>query len=97
MKYSMIGFLLFWIINTDGLAEKNKLPDLYQQLLPSIVTLHPFSNRITANKVQTVNTPNGLGSGVIISEGVIVTASHVVHSVDGLHVEFDNGERRVAR
>jgi len=85
-------FLLFHSVTS---AKENRLPELYLKLIPSVVTLHTFNNKVSKNKVVVSSTPNGLGSGVVISKaGLIVTAAHVVHSADALHVEFSNGERR---
>jgi len=90
------SLLILLVYPASGRAE-NKLPQLYQQLLPSIVTLHTYENQVIESKIVVVTDPNGLGSGVVVSdEGLIVTAAHVVHSVDALHVEFANGERRSA-
>ncbi len=78
--------------------ENNPLPALYKKLLPSVVTLHTFENEVMGNTTRVVTTPNGLGSGVIISnDGIIITASHVVHTVDALQVEFETGEFKKAK
>ena len=98
MNYRIIGSLVFYIFHCCVLAEENQLPYLYQTLLPSVVTLHTFENEIIQKQVHVVKSPNGLGSGVIISkEGLIVTAAHVVQAIDGLHIEFSNGERRIGK
>lgn len=76
-------------------ATENKLPKLYKKLLPSVVTLHTFQDQTLNNNTQLATSANGLGSGVVISaDGLIVTAAHVVHTADSLHVEFDDGIKR---
>lgn len=78
--------------------QANNLPNLYNTWLPSVVTLHTFEDKIVDEEVVYAKKPNGLGSGVIISNnGLIVTAAHVVHSADGLFVEFSDGQRRSAK
>jgi len=87
--------LIFSVFNK---SYANPLPDLYENWLPSVVTLHTFEDKVSDGEVIYAKKPNGLGSGVIISEqGLIVTAAHVVHSADGLYVEFSNGHRRSAK
>jgi S1-C subfamily serine protease len=82
-------------MSTSTLAAENKLPNLYKNLLPSVVTLHTFQDQILNNSLKLSTSANGLGSGVVISkDGLIVTAAHVVHSADSLHVEFDDGIKR---
>lgn len=91
-----IALVFFTLFSTQVMAKT--LPELYQTWLPSAVTLHTFEDRVVDGEVVYAKKPNGLGSGVIISEdGLIVTASHVVHSADGLYVEFSDGERRSAK
>ena len=93
--------LLFVCISLSqpyAVATENKLPHLYQKLIPSVVTLHTFESVIEDRTIKSPIRSNGLGSGVIISnDGLILTAAHVIHSVDGIHVEFSNGEKRIGK
>lgn len=94
---SQILFVLFIFIWSTN-SYSNDLPQLYKTWLPSVVTLHTFEDKVVDGQVVYAKKPNGLGSGVIISkQGMIVTAAHVVHSADGLFVEFSDGERRSAK
>jgi S1-C subfamily serine protease len=82
-------------MNTPLLAAENKLPSLYKKLLPSVVTLHTFQDKTVNSSTPLTSLANGLGSGVVISaDGLIVTAAHVVHTVDSLHIEFEDGIKR---
>ncbi len=92
MRTKLVLALMCSALSLTSIAMENPLPKLYKELLPSVVTLHTFQNKIRGNTTQIVTTPNGLGSGVIISDdGLIVTAAHVVHTVDALQVEFEKG------
>ncbi|MEW8001145.1 MAG: trypsin-like peptidase domain-containing protein [Candidatus Thiodiazotropha sp.] len=60
---------------------------------PSVVVLHTY----TSSPVE-IKEKQGLGSGVVISEkGKILTAAHVVHSADSVHVEFRNGDKYLGK
>lgn len=98
MKAKYIIAIIVLIVCYDLVAKENRLPELYKKLLPSVVTLHTFQNKTIGRTTQIVTSPNGLGSGVIISaDGLIVTAAHVVHSSDALQIEFDKGVLKQAR
>ncbi|MEW8624222.1 MAG: trypsin-like peptidase domain-containing protein [Candidatus Thiodiazotropha sp.] len=65
----------------------------FAQVDPSVVVLHTYSTSPVTEKVE-----QGLGSGVIIShDGDILTAAHVVHTSDAVHVEFKDGQRVLAK
>ncbi|MES9945029.1 MAG: trypsin-like peptidase domain-containing protein [Candidatus Thiodiazotropha sp.] len=69
------------------------LSKLYERVDPSVVVLHTY----TSSPVSTEE-KQGLGSGVVISEdGKILTAAHVVHSADSVHVEFGNGNKYLGK
>jgi len=70
------------------------LADLYKKVNSSVVVIKTI-NAVSAGSgdKQKVNTASGQGSGVLISnDGLIWTASHVVHSADRVAVKFTDGD-----
>jgi S1-C subfamily serine protease len=69
------------------------LSGLYDRVDPSVVVLHTYTSSPVAVKEE-----QGLGSGVVISEeGMVLTAAHVVHSADSVHVQFRNGDKYLGK
>lgn len=66
--------------------EPNLLIDLYQRVLPGVVTIQVFMD--SANGF---GGGGGAGSGFIFSDGYIVTNNHVVSRADFVTVSFFNG------
>lgn len=89
-RYILFTLALFTVLNFQG----QSLSKLYKTVNSSIVvikTINEVSSGI-GDKVQ-VNTIEGLGSGVLISDdGLIWTASHVVHTADMVAVKFPDGD-----
>lgn len=71
-------------------AFSQNLVSVYKKVNSSIVVIQTVSEVSTgAGDRQKVSTSSGLGSGVLISEdGLIWTASHVVHTADKVLVKF---------
>lgn len=92
ISLGLIVLLLSSILN----AAPVKLSDLFKKTSPAVVVLHTFErvpNRNSATK-ERMTSVEGLGSGVLIdNEGLILTAAHVVHVADSVHVEFSNGKK----
>ncbi len=81
------------LILTPMLALATDVSDLYDRVDPSVVVLHTYSSSPVNDKQK-----RGLGSGIVISkDGKILTAAHVVHNADAVHVEFKNGRKILAR
>lgn len=67
---------------------------LFEQLKSSVVILKTFSSVPSADAKKGMVSQNSLGSGVVISDkGQILTAAHVVQTVDSVHVEFTDGTK----
>ena len=89
----LVSFLSAQVFGQD--IEK-----LYDQLNPSVVTIIVKENKLVdagGSQVRKV-AAEGLGSGVYIdAEGIIMTASHVVHNAESIMVLFPNGEKAPAK
>ncbi len=91
-----------WLLSTCllffGVSQVSASPltDLFNKTNPSVVILHTFERvpKINPATKERMTSVQGLGSGVVISkDGLILTAAHVVHVSDSVHVEFKNGEK----
>ena len=92
-----IGITLSFCCACFATLSHADLSQLYSDSLPAVVTIHTYEDKVVKGNTVYATQPNGLGSGVVISkEGLIATASHVVHAVDSVMVEFINGEKRSA-
>ena len=73
---------------------------LFKQVSPAVVVLHTFEQAppMFMDGEITTASVEGVGSGVLISaDGLILTAAHVVHIADSVHVEFHDGSRALGR
>jgi len=92
MKRYIIAIMLGQLIGFAG--QSQDLSQLYKELSPSVVVIHTLSASPTPLEVDI---SKGLGTGVIIDkEGLILTASHVVHSADLIKVEMHDGKEYLA-
>lgn len=79
----LILYLFYFYINAQDVSE------LFEQLDPSVVTIEATEYKIKNLQFSTLV---GLGSGVIIStDGLILTASHVVESANKVIVKLQDG------
>lgn len=84
--------ILMLLISFTGFSQN--LVSVYKKVNSSIVVIKTMSNVSEgAGDKQKVSTASGLGSGVLISDdGLIWTASHVVHSADKISLKFTDGD-----
>ncbi|MDA8595465.1 trypsin-like peptidase domain-containing protein [Flavobacteriaceae bacterium] len=91
MKRILLILVAFCAVSASG----QTLSKLYKEVSSSVVVINTLNNLPSApGQVEQVTEFGGLGSGVLISEdGLIWTASHVVHSADKLFVKFKDGDK----
>ncbi|MBL4744267.1 MAG: trypsin-like peptidase domain-containing protein [Cycloclasticus sp.] len=67
---------------------------LFTKVDNAVVVLHTYSSAPDPKNATTTVSLKSLGTGTVISKsGKILTAAHVVQTVDSIHVEFRNGEK----
>jgi serine protease Do len=95
------GLGLIAIVACTGLAVTPRplaaqtVRDVFQQVAPSVVVIRGRGRDVTASG-QTRYTETGSGA-LVSADGQVMTASHVVHALDEITVEFLGGESVTAR
>jgi serine protease Do len=69
--------------------------DVFRQVQPSVAVIRATGREVTAR--DSVRSFSEVGSGVLISDGRVMTAAHVVQTMDEIHVELPGGETVGAR
>ena len=83
------------LVTAPVAAEPQTLGDLYRKTSPSVVVIRAKGNQVTSAGVTGFTE---IGSGVLISkDGRVLTASHVVHGMEDITVEFVGREAVRAR
>ena len=90
MKKSFFFALIF----LSSVAYSQSLTELYDKVHSSVVVIKTISSASAGQgDKKKVNTSEGLGSGVLVSfDGLIWTASHVVHNAEKVMVKFTDGD-----
>jgi serine protease Do len=84
-------FSLFVLFSCSAFTQD--LSDLFEEIKKSVVTIYVQESVNTGTGDPRTFTANeGLGSGVLINNNVILTASHVVANADKIMVQFYDGE-----
>ena len=83
------------VVTAPGPLEAQTVRDLFKKVTPSVVVIRAKGRDVTTGgQIGFTET----GSGVLISkDGKVMTAAHVVHSMDTISVEFLGGETVSAR
>ena len=85
---AVLGFL-------PAAAQAQMLGEAFKKVTPSVVVIRARGEELTRTGVQSFSET---GSGVLISaDGKVMTAAHVVHTMDTISVEFLGGETVQAR
>ena len=94
MKNKMKKTVLFLAICLlASSAYPQDLADLFDNIKKSVVTIYVQESVNTGSGDPRTFTANeGLGSGVLINNDIILTASHVVANADKIMVQFYDGE-----
>ena len=88
----LITFLIPQAISATDYSQ------LFEKVDPSVVVLKTFSFVPSKRSEAKVVSQKSLGTGIVISDkGEILTAAHVVHTVDSIHVEFKDGQKALAQ
>jgi serine protease Do len=94
---SLVAFLAgVALLPSPGQADAQTLGDVFRLVNPSVVVIRAKGSDVEGAGGLTRFTETG--SGVLVSaDGKIMTAAHVVHSMDEINVEFLGGETVPAR
>jgi len=83
-----------WML-LPGTAHGQSLGEAFKKVTPSVVVIRARGTELTRSGTAHFSET---GSGVLISQdGKVMTAAHVVHTMDEIHVEFLGGETVTAR
>jgi serine protease Do len=83
----LVGSTLLW---SPGTAPAQSAGEVFRKVAPSVVVIRAKGRDVAAGGQTRFNET---GSGVLISpDGKVMTAAHVVHSMDEISVEFLGGE-----
>jgi serine protease Do len=96
-RASLVAFLAgVALLQSPGQADAQTLGDVFRLVNPSVVVIRAKGSDVEGAGGLTRFTETG--SGVLVSaDGKIMTAAHVVHSMDEINVEFLGGETVPAR
>ena len=92
MRRGLSGALLgVVLLLATPAAQAQDVGELFARINPSVVVIRAKGRDVSARGVGTFSET---GSGVLISaDGHVMTAAHVVHSMDEISVEFLGGEK----
>ncbi len=94
MRYVLSLITYFYILNLSS----QDLSQLYEKVNPAVVVIFTQEAKLESNgNVTKTVTSEGLGSGFMVSESEIITASHVVDAAEIVRVKFIDGEVRSAK
>ena len=88
----LIYFIFIGIFTTTLVAQD--LSEIYEKVNPAVVVIYTSEQQIVpdSNRISHKVSQDGLGSGFMISDRLIVTAAHVVTVPDDIKVLFPDGD-----
>lgn len=89
-RLCLFGICATILISTNARAQTYNFSTLYEDLSPAVVTVHTKELKVT-NGVSSAK--EGLGSGVMISDELIITATHVINTANLIMVKFKDGKQ----
>jgi S1-C subfamily serine protease len=95
MRPLLLGVLIGVVLG--GLAagaESQDIDELFRKLNPAVVVIKSKGREVGNRGLVTFSE---IGSGVLVADGRVLTAAHVVHAMDDILVEFLGGEQIPAR
>lgn len=72
------------------IAQTYDFSKLYESLSPAVVTILTKELKVTNGQSSAIE---GLGSGVMISDELILTATHVINTANSITIKFKDGEQ----
>jgi S1-C subfamily serine protease len=97
MHPKIIPSILTVLLSFSSTLAAHDFSALFEELDPSVVVLHTFTSKADATG-NNLTSDSSLGTGVVINKkGWILTAAHVVHTTDSVHVEFKDGQKKIGK
>src|SRR5580765_4887522 len=95
LAVSVTALLVSALAGSPGPARAQTVREVFEKVSPSVVVIRARGRDVTASGQTRFSET---GSGVLISAGgQVMTAAHVVHSMDEIAVEFLGGDTVTAR
>jgi serine protease Do len=93
MKKNILLLFMFLFVSVYNCLAQD-LSELYEKVSPAIVVIYTSEKNLAPAKNNTTQmvTQEGLGSGFMISDRLIVTAAHVVTVPEKINVLFPDGD-----
>lgn len=86
----LLAMILLSVVPVRGGAQQ--LRDVVRRVDPSVVVIKTVEKNVLPVPQTMFVSSSGLGSGVLIQDGRILTAAHVVQAADKIEVEFSDGQ-----
>ena len=90
----MRNLLLLFTVLCSSFIQAQDLSELYEKVSPAVVVIYTSEKNLVpeANNMSQMVNQQGLGSGFMISDRLIITAAHVVTVPEDIKVLFPDGD-----